>query len=134
MLSLNQAGILDHLDSIEPTSLRSLAKHMGVTASTMSLNVDRLEAAGYVHRERDPDNARQVQIRLTESGNRLKQRQNVLDPQLIEKLLKRLKGPDRTAALQGLELLADAAKEMMEDRQSGSLVPLPHHQTKRNPL
>ena len=134
MLSLNQAGILDHLDRIQPTSLRLLAKHMGVTASTMSLNIDRLEAAGYVHRERDPDNARQVQIRLTESGNRLKQRQNVLDPQLIEKLLKRLKGPDRTAALQGLELLADAAKEMMEDRQSGGRVPLPHHQTKRNPL
>ena len=52
-LSLNQAGILDHLDSVEPTSLHSLARHMGVTASTMSLNVDRLEQAGYLRRQRD---------------------------------------------------------------------------------
>jgi DNA-binding MarR family transcriptional regulator len=32
--------------------LSDLAKHMGVTASTMSLAVDRLERNGYVVRER----------------------------------------------------------------------------------
>jgi DNA-binding MarR family transcriptional regulator len=130
ILSLNQASILDHLESIEPTNLRSLARHMGVTASTMSLNVDRLEAAGYVQRERDPGNARQVQIRLTAAGNRLKQRQSVLDPELVAKFLKRLKGHDRRAALHGLQLLANAAKEMIEDRQASSQ----HTKSKRNPL
>jgi DNA-binding MarR family transcriptional regulator len=115
-LSLNQASILDHLDNVEPTSLRSLARHMGVTASTMSLNVNRLEAAGYVQRERDPNSARQVQIRLTDSGNRFKQRQSVLEPDLVDNLLKRLKSRDRGAALRGLQLLAYAAKDLIEDR------------------
>ena len=133
-LSLNQSSILDHLDSIEPTNLRSLARHMGVTASTMSLNVDRLETAGYVQRERDPHNARQVQIRLTEAGNRLKQRQNVLDPQLVSKLLKRLKGQDRSAALHGLQLLANVAKEFIEDRWTDRRPPSPRTKQKRESL
>jgi DNA-binding MarR family transcriptional regulator len=112
-LSLNQAGILDHLDDVEPTSLHALARHMGVTASTMSLNIDRLEAAGYVRRERDRRDARRVELRLTESGSRLKQQQNALDPERIETLLKRLKASDRIKALHGLQLFAEAAAEMM---------------------
>ena len=132
-LSLNQSSILDHLDSIEPTNLRSLARHMGVTASTMSLNVDRLEAAGYVQRERDPHNARQVQIRLTDAGNRLKQQQNVLDSQLVAKLLKQLNGDERQTALQGLKLLADAANEIIQKREPNPR-PLARGKTKKNPL
>ena len=52
VLSAHQASVLDHLDDVEGTSLVSLARHMGVTASTMSLTVDRLERGGYVTRER----------------------------------------------------------------------------------
>ena len=52
LLSAHQAGILDHLDDVEGTSLLELARHMGVTASTMSLTVDRLERGGYVRRAR----------------------------------------------------------------------------------
>ena len=111
-LSLNRAGILDHLDDVEPTNLRSLARHMGVTASTMSLNVDRLEAAGYVRRERDRNDARQVELRLTEAGARWKQQQQGLDVTRVGELLKRLKGQERAKALQGLRLLAGAAAEM----------------------
>ena len=50
VLSAHQAGILDHLDDVEGTSLLELARHMGVTASTMSLTVDRLERGGYARR------------------------------------------------------------------------------------
>lgn len=108
-LSLNQASILDHLDDAESMALHSLAKHMGVTASTMSLNIDRLEAAGYVCRERDRRDARRVELRLTEPGRRLKQQQNVLEPKRVEALLKRLNSSDRAKALHGLKLLAEAA-------------------------
>ena len=43
VISAHQGSILDHLDAVEPMGLLDLAKHMGVTASTMSLTVDRLE-------------------------------------------------------------------------------------------
>jgi len=112
LLSLNQASILDHLDAVEPTDLRSLARHMGVTPSTMSLNVDRLEKAEYVRRERDSQDARRIQLRLTEAGARLKQKQKSLAPELVRALLKRLKAQERANALRGLELLAKAASEI----------------------
>jgi MarR family transcriptional regulator, organic hydroperoxide resistance regulator len=112
ILSAHQASILDHLDEIDGTSLFALANHLGVTPSTMSLSVQRLVDDGYVRRERDPNDARRVQIRLTRAGVRIKQLQSVLDPQLVEALLERLSPMDRLAALRGLALFARAADEL----------------------
>ena len=53
VLSAHQASILDHLDEREPLTLLDLAQHMGVTASTMSLHIERLVRRGYVLRERE---------------------------------------------------------------------------------
>src|ERR1700687_3547289 len=64
VLSAHQASVLDHLDDVDSTSLFVLARHMGVTASTMSLTVDRLERGGYVTRERSVADKRRVDLRL----------------------------------------------------------------------
>ena len=112
VLSAHQASILDHLDEVDGTSLFTLANHLGVTASTMSLSIQRLVDAGYVRRERDQKDARRVQIRLTRAGVRIKQQQSVLDPALVEALLERLSPVDRVAALRGLALFAHAAEEL----------------------
>src|ERR1700678_2406958 len=112
VLSAHQAGILDHLDEIDGISLFALANHLGVTASTMSLSVQRLIDVGDLRRDPDPDDARRVQIRLTRSGVRIKQQQSVLDPQLVEAMLQRLSPVDRAAALRGLALFAHAAEEL----------------------
>jgi MarR family transcriptional regulator, organic hydroperoxide resistance regulator len=112
-LSSHQASVLDHLDDVEGTSLLALAQHMGVTASTMSLMVDRLERGGYVRRERSSQDGRRVDLRLTESGVAVKKQQKVLEPELIAAMLRRLDPVRRQQALRGLELLAEAAKEMV---------------------
>jgi len=111
-LSLNQASIIDHLDRIEPTHLHALAKHMGVTPATMSLNVDRLERAGYVRRKRDRQDARRVELRLTKAGSCLKEQQQPLAPELIGTLLKKLNTQQRMDALRGLQLLSEAAAQI----------------------
>src|ERR1051325_9718168 len=72
VLSAHQASVLDHLDDVESTSLLGLAGHMGVTASTMSLTVDRLERGGYVTRERSTADKRRGDVRLTPAGVRIK--------------------------------------------------------------
>src|SRR5579872_7571944 len=82
ILSAHQASVLDHLDDVEPTSLLELARHMGVTASTMSLTVDRLERGGYVRRERSTEDGRRLDLRLTAAGVRVKRQQKVLEPEL----------------------------------------------------
>ena len=108
-LSAHQASILDHLDTVEPMSLNDLAAHMGVTASTMSLAVDRLERAGYVVRERSTVDRRRLHLRLTDAGDRVKEASSVLEPDLVATLLRQLSAADRRDALRGLELLAHAA-------------------------
>ena len=113
VLSAHQASILDHLDAVEPTAVNDLAGHMGVTPSTMSLHLDRLESGGYVRRTRSRTDARRVELRLTPAGVRIKQQQKVLDPRLVDLMLERLNEMERRKALEGLELLAKAARDLI---------------------
>jgi DNA-binding MarR family transcriptional regulator len=114
LLSAHQASVLDHLDEVEPTNLRTLAAHMGVTASTMCLTINRLVRQGYVARGRAAHDARQVQLLLTRAGVRIKSEKSVLDPALVRKLLKQLPAGERRQALAGLALLAQAAHKAMQ--------------------
>jgi DNA-binding MarR family transcriptional regulator len=113
VLSAHQASVLDHLDDIDGTNLLELARHMGVTASTMSLMVDRLERGGHLTRERSKEDGRRVVLRLTPAGARIKRQQNVLEPNLVQAMLGRLDEHRRQEALRGLELLAEAAREVV---------------------
>ena len=110
LLSRHQASVLDHLDEVDPITLNGLARHMGVTAGTMSLTIDRLERKGYVVRVRDAADRRRVHVRLTSAGVRVRDASSVLDPPLVEALVSRLSDEDRAAAIRGLALLAEAAQ------------------------
>lgn len=109
LLSRHQASVLDHLDEIDPMTLNGLARHMGVTAATMSVTIDRLERKGYVARVRDTNDRRRVNVRLTAAGVRVREASSVLDPVLVERVVSRLSEEDREAAVHGLALLASAA-------------------------
>jgi MarR family transcriptional regulator, organic hydroperoxide resistance regulator len=117
MLSRHQASILDHLDELEPTTVMALAAHMGVTAATMSLAIDRLERKGYVVRMKDAKDRRRVHVRLTLAGVRVREASTVLDPQRVEALVARLGDEERATAIEGLGLLARAAQEQMHEAQ-----------------
>ena len=90
VLSGHQASILDHLDDVQATSLFDLARHMGVTASTMSLTIDRLQRTGYVLRARSKVDRRRVDLLLTPAGVRIKKQQKVLEPELVAAVLAHL--------------------------------------------
>ena len=113
LLSQHQGSILDHLDDVEPTSLMDLAKHMGVTPSTMSLSIERLVRRGYVLRRRDPRDRRRLNLLLSPAGVRVKEAQQVLEPARVRGMLAALSSEDRAAALRGLALLARAARDYM---------------------
>ncbi|HKQ57621.1 MAG TPA: MarR family winged helix-turn-helix transcriptional regulator [Candidatus Eisenbacteria bacterium] len=117
VLSAHQASILDHLDEVEPTSVMDLARHMGVTASTMSIAIERLSRHGYVIRGRDPRDGRRVNLTLSAAGVRIRDAQSVLDPHRVRAMLQRLAPADRRDALRGLALLARAAREEMHAQQ-----------------
>jgi len=118
VLSAHQASVLDHLDEIEPTNLRTLAGHMGVTASTMSITINRLVRQKYVVRKRAMQDARQVNLLLTPAGVRIKSEKSVLDPALVGALLEQLGADERKQALHGLGLFARAAHKDMQNRRT----------------
>jgi DNA-binding MarR family transcriptional regulator len=109
LLSRHQASILDHLDEVDPTTVSDLARHMGVTAATMSIGLDRLERQGYVIRGRDAADRRRVHVRLTSAGVRVRDSASVLDFPRVEALVAKLTEDERAAAIRGLALLAEAA-------------------------
>jgi DNA-binding MarR family transcriptional regulator len=113
VLTSHQASILDHLDERDAMRLSDLADHMGVTPGTMSVHVDRLERMGFVSRRRSEADARQVELRLTADGVRVRDDKSVLDPALVQQMLSELTAAERREAIQGLALLAQAAMASM---------------------
>jgi DNA-binding MarR family transcriptional regulator len=114
LLSAHQASILDHLDEREPLTLVDLARHMGVTPSTMSLHVERLVRRGYVSRLRANEDGRRLRLLLTPAGVRVREAKSVLDPDRVRALVARLTPEEREAGIRGLALLARAGSEQME--------------------
>jgi len=115
-LTAHQASILDHLDLQDAFSLSELAGHMGVTAATMCIAVERLVRLGYVIRQRDAVDRRRVNLRLSREGARLRADKSVLDPEREQAVLARMTAKDRALALHGLALLAQAAQKHMQDQ------------------
>jgi MarR family transcriptional regulator, organic hydroperoxide resistance regulator len=108
VLSAHQVSILDHLDERAVTYTSTLAEHMGVTVSTISLALDRLARDGFVRRVPDKADRRRVGVLLTKSGVRIRESSSVLDPDLVETLVGRLSNDERAQAVRGLALLANA--------------------------
>jgi MarR family transcriptional regulator, organic hydroperoxide resistance regulator len=118
LLSSHQASILDHLDTVEATSLTALAHHLGVTPGTMSVAVDRLQKHGYVTRAWDEHDRRRVQLRLTDAGARVRSANSALDPSRVEALLGCLTPEEQRTAVSGLRLLARGAESLGEMKPS----------------
>ncbi len=117
VVSFHQATILSHLDVVDPTMVGELANHLGVTASTMSLNLGRLEEAGYVTRQRDPEDRRVMNVCLTEAGERVRLAYSTLDRDRVGRMIDGLDPVRRRTALTGLAYLADAADGLVRKGQ-----------------
>jgi DNA-binding MarR family transcriptional regulator len=81
----------------------------------MSAAVKRLIRLGYIDQRRHAADARSIELRLTMKGAAAMRESSVLEAGRVEKLLAALSSPERRAALDGLALLAQAARHVMED-------------------
>lgn len=110
-LSSHDSSILAHLDISSSTSPRDLAKHLGVAASTLSASITRLTKLGYIESAPASNDRRRKQLRLTQLGVEAMAGTSVLDVDRVKALLKQLKPAERKAAVEGLALLAKAARK-----------------------
>lgn len=114
-VSNHQAGILEQLDPAAPATVGELARRLGVTPATISIQLARLARLRLVVREADPGDRRRVRIRLSEAGARMRSLRSLLDPERVRAALTRLDEPERAAAIAGLRALAAAAVALPEN-------------------
>ena len=110
-LSAADSTLLAHLDEARPVRSTALARHLGVANSTLSAAIARLAQQGYVIQARDARDRRAVELRLSRQGAAAMQASSVLDSALVKRVLRRLRPSERKRALDGLALLARAARE-----------------------
>jgi MarR family transcriptional regulator, organic hydroperoxide resistance regulator len=65
-------------------SVGEIADHLGLESSTLTPLLQRLEAAGFVHRRRDPENERRVVISLADAGKALRKEAHCVTDRLTE--------------------------------------------------
>ena len=116
-LSATDSTLLAHLDEKHEVQPTALAKHLGLAASTMSAAVARLTDLGYIAREKHAVDKRVVNLRLSRKGAAAMQASSVLDTPRVRRVLGHLKAAERKRALDGLSLLARAARQAQGDQE-----------------
>ena len=111
-LSARDSSLLVHLSPTEPLSPGDLAAHMGIGASTLSAAIRRLATLGYLRREPNTNDRRAAGLTLTSQGAKAMAATSVLDARRVRALLSLLKSDERKRALEGMELLAEAARKL----------------------
>ena len=115
-LTSRDAGLLAHIDWTDGVSPARLARHLGIVPSTLSAALTRLAAQWLVAMAADPKDARRRRVRLTDHGRAAVAAGSVLDADRLAAVLARLDGADRRKAVEGLSLLAGAARAWREEK------------------
>ena len=69
-----------------PLSVRELSRLLQLDPGTLSPLLKRLEAVGYLRRQRDPADERSLAVTLTETGQELRSRAEQIPPAVVERL------------------------------------------------
>ena len=108
-LTIVQLRALTVLQEHGTANLRQLAEGMGITVSTTSRLVDRLEAAGLVERRPSPRTGREIELRTTPDGEAALDRYDELRLADLRGALDRLPPTRREDVVVALEQFGGAA-------------------------
>jgi DNA-binding MarR family transcriptional regulator len=111
-LSGHDSSVLAHLDERDAMTASDLARHLGIVASTLSATLTRLEKLGYITRTPAAADRRIAELRLSKTGARAMQGSSVLESARVAALLDELTPGEQQLALDGLGLLARAARQL----------------------
>ena len=78
------------------SSQSGLAKQLRIEGATVTHHLDRLERQGLVSRSRDPEDRRQISVRLTPPGKLLHRRLRAVARQVDERVCEGLTEKDRS--------------------------------------
>ena len=118
-LSPRDSQILVHLDRQTPMTLTTLARHMALSASTLSEAIAGLVDHGYVSKASGPDgDRRRVGLVLTPRGVDAVRASSVLEAARLRAVLARLSKKDVAIVVDGLTRLARACVPVVASKAS----------------
>jgi len=111
-LSQHELQLLHHIPApgAGTVKLVELAQHLALPKSSASVLVKNLEQRGFLRRERNPQNERELAIGLTDQGAARVAADTVLDPAGLAAALGALAKKERKGMLKALEHLAKASE------------------------
>lgn len=111
-LSSTEGHLLTYLRSYAPAPIAELVRVFGFRQSTLTSMLDRLEAAGLVRRETNPDDRRSFLIHITERGMALTRELNRMLTELEEQIRSRVDARD----LEGFRAVMAAVEDVTRVR------------------
>jgi DNA-binding MarR family transcriptional regulator len=126
-LTRTELSVLASVDIRGPIGLGELGDYEGVNPTMLSRVVGKLEGAGLIRRQADPDDRRAVRVEVTADGAALRHRLLTQRSQLLSRQLADL--PDETmrslvTAIPALEALAEQLGTGAPARATAAPVPL----------
>ena len=103
--SLGTWIVLSALSEVDCLSQAALASHVHLEGATITHHIDRLEAAGLVRRQLDPNDRRVRRLELTHAGTELHSRLLAAGIELQQHVLAGLGPPERTALQKTLDTI-----------------------------
>jgi DNA-binding MarR family transcriptional regulator len=107
-----EGHVLTYLRKYGPVPVGELVRVFGVKQSTFTSLLDRLERAGLVSRESNPDDRRSFLIHISRKGRELTGRLN----RLLERLEGEIRGRVRAADVRGFHAVMGAVEEITRVR------------------
>lgn len=83
----------------------NIAKKLGITQGTLTINIDRLVAKGYVNKVKNESDRRVTYIELTDDGHQIRQKHNIIHKKSVEDAIKNLSTSEKVALVNALTKL-----------------------------
>ena len=113
-VTVAQAATLEALRAEGPLRLGALGRQLGITPSTLTRNVDRLEHSGLVTRVPDPEDQRASRLSLTTAGRKAAAVLERQEEAFARGVLERLPAERRQAVMMAMGELLRAVREATE--------------------
>jgi DNA-binding MarR family transcriptional regulator len=114
-VTVAQAAALEALGAEGPLRLGDLSRRLGITPSTLTRNLARLEESGLIAREADPGDARSARVGLTGRGRKAARSVAAQESDFARQVSERIPTGRRAAVIVALGDLLAAVRAATQD-------------------
>lgn len=115
-VSPTEGHLLTYLRSYSPTPIGELVRVFGIKQSTFTSLLDRLEKAGYIRREMNPEDRRSFVIHINDGGRELADRLNRILDTLEDEIRKRAGSRDVKGFHAVMAAVEEVTRVQLRDR------------------